>query len=389
VADVKNKILGILETRKNETVELLRTLIRTPSPSGQETEIARVIAETLRGLGFRDVAVDALSNVVCRVGGRAGKPALLYNGHTDVVPAGDISRWSVNPADAPIVNGKIIGRGACDMKGSIAAMIIAADSVRRAEIPLGGDLILTMVSREEGGLQEGTKHTIEAGGLRPDIALIGEATNLNLCLGSRGRIVVEVKVKGRLAHAANASRGVNAVVNMQKLIDAVGRMSLPTHEILGPTTQTITNITCSPGQINMVPDLCTITIDRRISPGDSLEKVKAEFQDVIDGLKRENPEFSAEVDTGKLAVPGYKPPDPEVLARLSNAAALVLGKRPLTTRYIFGTDGSYLSGTADIPWFGFGPGDEANAHTVNDHVKMEDLVTASKVYAMFILELLM
>jgi acetylornithine deacetylase/succinyl-diaminopimelate desuccinylase family protein len=388
MTDVQNAVFGILEARRDETVELLRTLIKTPSPSGEETEIARVIANILRGLGFRDVAVDELSNVICRVRGSEGKPTLLYNGHIDVVPAGDLSRWPVNPSDAPVVNGKVIGRGACDMKGSIAAMIIAADSVRRAGISLRGDLILTMVSREEGGLQEGTKHTIEAGGLRPDLALIGEATNLNLCLGSRGRIVVEVKVKGRLAHAANASHGINAVVKMQKLIDAVGRMGLPTHEILGPTTQTITNITCAPGQINMVPDICTITIDRRISPGDSLDKAKAEFQAVIEALKREDPEFSAEVETGKLAVPGYKPPDAEVLDRLSGAAARVLGKRPLTTRYIFGTDGSYLSGAAGIPWFGFGPGDESNAHTVNDHVEVDDLTDASKVYAMFILELL-
>jgi acetylornithine deacetylase/succinyl-diaminopimelate desuccinylase family protein len=388
MAEAQKAVFGILDARREETVELLRTLIRTPSPSGEETEIAQVIANTLRGLGFRDVAVDALSNVVCRMRGSEGKPTLLYNGHIDVVPTGDISRWPVNPADAPVVNGKVIGRGACDMKGSIAAMVIAADSVRRAGISLRGDLILTMVSREEGGLQEGTKHTIEAGGLKPDLALIGEATNLNLCLGSRGRIVVGVKVKGRLAHAANASRGINAVVKMQKLIDAVGKMDLPTHEILGPATQTITNITCAPGQINMVPDLCTITIDRRISPRDSLDKVKAEFQNVIEALQREDPEFSAEVETGKLAVPGYKPPDAEVLARLSRAVERVLGRKPLTTRYIFGTDGSYLSGTAGIPWFGFGPGDEANAHTVNDHLEVDDLIAASKVYAMFILELL-
>ena len=98
--------------------------------------------------------------------------------------------------------------------------------------------------------------------------------------------------------------------------------------------------------------------------------------------------MQAEVETGKLAVPSYKPPDAEVMAGLSRAAERVLGKRPLTTRYIFGTDGSYLSGAAGIPWFGFGPGDEANAHTVNDPVAIDDLTVASKVYAMFILELL-
>ena len=386
--EVVEKVLNSIDRRRDELVELLRKLITIPSPSGEESAVAQFIADTLTGFGFQDVTVDSLSNVICTVKGSGGGPTLLYNGHIDVVPVGDIDRWPADPREAPVIDNKVTGRGACDMKGSVAAMIIAADALKKAGVSLKGDLVLTMVGREESGLQEGTRYTIEKGGLKPDIALIGEATNMDLCLGSRGRIVVEVSVHGKLAHAANASVGVNAVVKMQKMVDAITQMKLPVHEILGRTTQTITDISCKPGQINMVPDLCTVTIDRRISPGESMEKTKAEFQAVIDALKEKDPEFSAEVETGKFARPGYMPPEEETVSLLQDAARIASGKRPEIKRYIFGTDGSYLSGVADIPWFGFGPGNEANAHTVNDHVDIDELTAASKAYAMFVLELL-
>jgi acetylornithine deacetylase/succinyl-diaminopimelate desuccinylase family protein len=387
--EIREKILLSIDRQRDKLVELLRELIKIPSLSGEENEVARFISGTLMDFGFQDVIIDDISNVICTIKGSGGGPVLLYNGHIDVVPVGDIDRWPADPREAPVIENKVIGRGACDMKGSVAAMMIAADALKESGVSLMGDLILTMVGREETGLQEGTKYSIEKGGLKPDIALIGEATNMDLCLGSRGRIVVEVSVHGKLAHAANASVGVNAVVKMQKMVDAIMRMELPGHEILGGTTQTITNIACKPGQINMVPDLCTITIDRRVSPGDSLEKTKSEFQAVIDILKKEDPDFSAEVKTGKFAIPGYKPPEGEVIARLQDAAQIATGNRPEIKRYIFGTDGSYLSGVAEIPSFGFGPGNEANAHTVNDHVAIDDLTAASKAYAMFVLELLM
>jgi acetylornithine deacetylase/succinyl-diaminopimelate desuccinylase-like protein len=175
---------------------------------------------------------------------------------------------------------------------------------------------------------------------------------------------------------------------MNKMIDAIENMKLPTHEILGPTSQAITNITCQPGQLNMVPNLCSISIDRRIAPGDSLEKTKAEFRAIIDQIKTQDPEFDADVETGKLAIPGYKPPEEPVVELLRESAKHILGKSPRVSHYIFGTDGSYLSGVKSIAWFGFGPGDEANAHTVKDHVKIDDLIAASKVYALFIIELL-
>lgn len=388
MSEMKEKVLSILEERRDEIVKLLRELIMTPSPTGEEKAIAELIAKRLAGSGFEGVEIDELYDVICRIDGTHGNPTLLYNGHTDVVPVGDLSLWPADPREAPIVGDKIVGRGACDMKGSIAAMMMAADAIRRAGIRLRGTLILTMVSREEGGLQEGTKHAIERGGLKPDIGLIGEATNLDLCLGSRGRIAVDISVKGRSAHAANPSKGVNAIVKMDKMIDAIENMKLPTHEILGRTTQAITNITCQPGQLNMVPNLCSLSIDRRVAPGDSPEKTKAEFRALIDQLKASDPEFDADVETGKFAPPGYTPPPESVVETLKESVEYVLKRPPQISHYIFGTDGSYFSSAANLAWFGFGPGDEANAHTVNDHVMIDDLVAASKVYAVLIINLL-
>ena len=385
---MKDKVLRILDDRRDEMVDLLRELIMTPSPSGEEKAVAELIANKLREFDFEKVEIDGLDNVICKIDGTRGSPTLLYNGHIDVVPLGDLSLWPVDPLKAPITDDKIFGRGACDMKGSVAAMMMAANAIKEAGVKLGGNLILTMVSKEEEAQQEGTRYAMEEHQLKPDIALIGEATNLDLFLGSRGRIIVDVSVKGKSAHAANASKGINAIVKMNKMIDAIAKMRLPTHKILGRTTQTITKITCQPGQLNMVPSLCSISIDRRISPDDSLEKTKAEFRAVIDRLKASDPEFDADVETGRFALPGYQPPQESVIKLLQESAKYVLGRSPKISVYIFGTDATYLASIANIPCFGFGPGDEANAHSVNDHIKIDDLVAASKVYAMFIMDIL-
>ncbi|MFC2011386.1 YgeY family selenium metabolism-linked hydrolase [Chloroflexota bacterium] len=388
MSDLKDKVLSILDARGNETVELLRELIRTPSVTGEEKQVAELIAGKLLDSGLKDVRIDEAGNVICKITGSGGGPVLLYNGHIDTVPVGDRSLWQFNPFGAEIVDGRIVGRGACDMKGSLAAMMMAVDTIRRVDVKLKGSLILTMVVKEENGLQEGTKYAMEEGGLRPDVALVGEATNLHVSLGCRGRIGVDIAVKGKSAHASNPSQGVNAITKMNKMIEAISDMELTRHEFLGTTTQVVTNITCQPGQLNIVPNLCTISIDRRIIPGDSLEKTKAEFRALIDRLKVEDPTFDADVETGKLALPAYTSPEEPAVKVLQNSAEQVLGRKPELSKYSFGTDASYLCAVSGIPTIGFGPGDETNAHSVNDHVSIDDLIESSKVYAIFAINLL-
>ena len=137
-----------------------------------------------------------------------------------------------------------------------------------------------------------------------------------------------------------------------------------------------------------MPNVCSISIDRRIIPGDSLEKTKAEFRALIDRLKAEDPEFDADVETGKLAPPAYTSPEEPAVKVLQDSAGQVLGTKPELSKYTFGTDACYLCAVARIPTIGFGPGDETNAHSVNDHVSIDDLIASSKVYAVFAINLL-
>lgn len=388
MSTIKDQVLKTLNDRRDETVELLRELIRTQSITGEEKEIADLIARKLKMFGFEDVRIDGVGNVICKLVGSGAGPTLLYNGHMDTVPAGERSLWKFDPFSAEIVNDTIVGRGACDMKGSIAAMMMAVDAIRRADVKLKGILILTMVVKEENALEEGTKYAIEEGGLKPDIALVGEATNLNISLGARGRIEVDILVRGRSAHASDPSRGINAVGKMIKMIAAIPRMKLPHHGFLGSATQAVTNISCQPGRSNVIPNLCTISVDRRVIPSETPEKIKADFLTVIEKIKSKDAEFDADVKTGKLALPAYISASEPAVKILQSSSMYVLAKKPKLSKYTFGTDASYLSAIAKIPTIGFGPGDEVYAHSVNDHVRIDDLVAASKVYASFIIDLL-
>jgi acetylornithine deacetylase/succinyl-diaminopimelate desuccinylase family protein len=356
--------------------------------TGEEGEIAVFIAHWFKTTGFEHVEMDEMGNVICRIPGYGKGPGLLYNGHMDTVPVGDKLLWEVDPFSADIIGDRIIGRGACDMKGSIAAMMMAVYALKKAGIQLKGNLTLTMVVEEEKGLQEATRVTIENLNTYPDIALVGEATNYNVSLGSRGGIAVEVSVMGKTAHAANPSEGVNAIVKMNQVIDAIQRMKLPSHEFLGPTTQAITNITCSPAQLNVVPDVCTISIDRRIVPGDSVQSTEKEFVKVIDRLKAKDPELNARVKARMQGLPTFMSEKEPVVKMLQGCVETLMGKRPQLSSYRFGTDASYLGAVAKIPTVGFGPGDERNAHGPNEFVKIDDFILASKVYALFVLRLL-
>jgi putative selenium metabolism hydrolase len=388
MSNIKDQVLKTLSDKKEKTIELLRELIRTKSITGEEREIADLIARKLKIFGFEDVRIDGVGNVICKVVGSNEGPTLLYNGHMDTVPAGEGSLWKYDPFAAEIVNNTIVGRGACDMKGSIAAMMMAVDAIRRADVKLKGIFILTMVVKEENAMEEGTKYTIEEDGLKPDIALVGEATNLNISLGARGRIEVDILVRGRSAHASDPLRGINAISKMTKVITAIPRMKLPRHGFLGSATQAVTNISCQPGRSNVIPNLCTVSVDRRVIPSETPEKIKADFLNVIEKIKLKDPEFDADVKIGKSTLPAYISPSDSVVKILQRSSMCVLSKKPKLSKYTFGTDASYLSAIAQIPTIGFGPGEEVNAHSVNDHVKIDDLVAASKVYASFIIDLL-
>ena len=205
---------------------MARELIRIPSenPPGDESLISDFASERLRALGIQVELVvpkPKRVNTLGVLGGAGGGRNLLYNGHYDTVPAGSLEFWTVDPFDAVVKDGRIYGRGASDMKGSIASMIIAAKALMEAGVRLKGDLLIHLVADEETGSKHGTRHLVDAGYVSPgkvDMAMVGEGSvykdEINVRTAVRGLQWLKIVTRGNAAHSSRPGEGVNAVLKI-------------------------------------------------------------------------------------------------------------------------------------------------------------------------------
>jgi len=375
---------------KDELVEFCRQLIRTPSPSGSEEKIAKLIASKMRDLHYDSIEVDDFGSVIGTIEGSSRGRTVIFDGHMDTVDPGDPKNWHVDPYSAKVIGGSIYGRGACDMKGGLASIIFAGAIVKRSE-RLNGKLVIACVVHEEPCEGFGIRKVIEKIG-EPDYIVLGEATNLDLAVGHRGRAEIEIETHGRTAHGSMPDRGVNAIHMMLPVIERIMENvpNLPSHRFLGKATASINRVSCSPDQSAVVPDRCRITVDRRTILGETKESLIAECKRYLKHAKAKGevriPATRLNCYTGKSErVELYFPAwvlnrEEEVIRKARTALKSVLKRFPKLTKWQFSTDGNYTAGLRGIPTIGFGPGDERFAHTPNDHVPINDLVLATKCY---------
>jgi putative selenium metabolism hydrolase len=341
----------------------------------------------MKAAGFGRVRVDGLSNVVGVIKGKSPRFRLMLNGHIDHAEAGSMK----NPHSGKIMEREgrkvIWGRGACDMKGAVAAMVFAGKAVMDSGVKLQSSAVLTAVSLEEPGRGEGIKRLLREEKIRADMAVSGEATNLQINLGHRGKLEFDVLAKGKTTHGSTPSLGINAIFQMKKFIEKLETAyQLPVDPFFGPCTVTAIDISASPGRLTpIVPDRCNLVVDRRYLPSESAESVKRELETLIGQLKEEDPRFEAEVRLAKNFPPFYCNPEEAVVKLLQGARRKVLGEEGSFRAWRFGVDGSFIH-HAGIPCAGFGPGNEDLAHTPEDYVPVEDLILAAKVYAQIILD---
>jgi putative selenium metabolism hydrolase len=368
-------------------IAFTRKLIQTPSPSGQEKNIAKIIAAEMQRVGYDRVRVDTLGNVIGTIRGRSPHLRLLFNGHMDHAEPGTMK-------DA--YKGKIIdfqgrkviwGRGACDMKAAVAAMVYAGKAVKQTGAELKNSAAVTAVVLEEVARGEGIKHLLQKGRVRADMAVSGEATDLQIHLGHRGKLEFDVLVKGKTTHGSTPSLGVNAIFQMKKFMDKLETAyPLPIDPFFGPCTVTVIDVSASPGRLTpIVPDRCNLVVDRRYVPSESADSVRKELEGLVGLVKREDPRFEAEVSLAKDFPPYFCPPDEEVVRLLKVAIQKTMGEEAKLRAWRFGVDGTFIH-HAGIPCAGFGPGNEDFAHTPEDHVAVEDVVKAARVYAQMILD---
>ncbi|MGB9867412.1 MAG: M20 family metallopeptidase [Bacillota bacterium] len=381
---------------EGEIAELLRSLVRIPSHpqcEGLESRLAEFLAGFLRSEGL-DVTVQPVvgvrHNVIARLKGAGHGRSLILHAHMDTVPP---YRMEIEPFEGIVQDGKLYGRGAVDVKGGLAAMVMAIVGLRRAGIALRGDVILTAVVDEEFR-GEGTEALVLSG-LKADGAIVAEPTSLRLCRGHRGLEWLEITVKGVAVHSGTREKGVNAISKAARLVVALEQRLTPklasrTDPFLGPPTINVGYI-CGGFQPSTVAESCLIKLDRRTTPLESTALVWKDFHELFDQLAQEDPEFTAEIrrmpeSQAKLDHLAFVTPPDHPLVRCLEGAISATGLTPQHAPFPAWSDAGFLAVHGAIPSVVLGPGDLSVAHSALEWVSLEEVVAATQLYALAAME---
>jgi acetylornithine deacetylase/succinyl-diaminopimelate desuccinylase family protein len=373
-------------------------MVRIPSenPPGNEKEVARFLHERFAGLGFKVQEYDVASkrvNVEAILSGKGEGRSILFNGHTDVVPAGPKDLWSKEPFGADFDGSRIWGRGTADMKGALGSMVIALQALTGLGASLRGDVAVHAVADEEGN-SLGTKYMIDKKLAKADLAVVGEGSVANdsiyLRPAVRGLCWITLRTRGRAAHASNPAKGVNAVLGMSKLLLALQSIPIPykPHKIL-PAPSISPGTTIRGGiKTNIIPPECYAEIDIRNVPGMREIDVVSAVKNVMDRIQEENPGITAEIVSTNWGDSAELPESHELIQIAKRAVKHVTNAEPKLKGGYGTNDSRLLINLARIPTLcGFGPGDDAlgNAHAPDENVSLEALVKFSKIYALMTL----
>lgn len=375
-----------------DVVKLTQELIRIESHKfveNRESNVAEYIYNYCKekGLEVEYQEVEGLRrNVIVRLRGNGSGKTLLFNGHTDTVPP---YHMTIEPFEASIVDGYVLGRGANDMKGALACMITSMINIKNNGKVLGGDIILTAVVGEEEK-SDGTEFIVKSG-IKADGAIVGEPSNYGYALGHRGLEWLEIKIDGKIAHGGIPELGINAISKAAKLIrkiedDLMPKLKLRQNEWMGPSVMNF-GLIKGGTQPSSVADSCIIQIDRRYLPNENVESVLKEYQDIIDELSQEDPEFKAEIirmDSNLMEEFDHAPliaePDSQIAKTVFSVLKEFNNKEPNIEKRRGWTDAGVLSTYGKIPTVVTGPGDLKYSHAKNEKIPVEDLINYVKIY---------
>ncbi|MFQ5795316.1 MAG: M20 family metallopeptidase [Candidatus Bipolaricaulia bacterium] len=387
----------------DELIDLVSDLIRIPSHAqiaDQEKQVGQFLVEWCQNQKIdveRQEVGEGRFNVIAMVPGHAPQKSkrrlrLMFNGHLDTVPPS--AQMQIDPYGATLTQGRIYGRGAVDMKGGLGAMAYALKLVQESGVHLNGDLMLAAVVGEETG-GHGT-HRLVAQGPQADLAIVGEPTDLQILVAHKGVERFSVIVKGLAAHGSSPERGVNAISQAAKLITAIDEQLIPKlreqhHPMLGYPTLNIGTI-CGGTSRNTVPDRCVFQVGKRWLPGDSVEKIYRDFQDLVDRLKEMDPSLEVEIEREAYLTEIPHPPfeipiDHPLVQTLRRSILEVTGREPAYQGMPFCTDASILS-SGGVPTVVLGPGSYQQAHGDSEHIDVKQLLDATCIYSLVALKLL-
>jgi putative selenium metabolism hydrolase len=346
----------------------------------------------MKSLGYQGAHIDEAGNAVGHFG--QGSPVILTDCHVDTIPDHGKGRWRHEPFAAELEGDQLYGLGVSDMKASAAAVIYGvARLFASSRTPHGTVHVVSSIAEE---MMEGAAlaHTFDR--CKPDIALIGEPTDLRLAIGQKGRAKIEVDVVGSASHAGHPEVGVNAVELMAQFVTSVAAIKHPNHPILGTRTATCIDIRSEPyPSVSQVPATCRARFDCRFGPDETKETLMAmlaEHRSAWSGARRQ-PEldvhmYLAEFETfngRRYSIPEYAPawltsPDSKVV-QACIAGLRKAGLPAETSTYGFCTNGSLTAGLRGVTTVGYGIGREEVAHTVDEYIEIDKLYKGTAGYA--------
>lgn len=408
-----DKLFKKIDELKEFSVKTLKEMVSIPTtvpPGTNYKEFADYAKELLKEMGLNVEVVgvpkeylkknipDMIDHpryiVIGRLKGASEKPILHFNGHYDVVPPG--TGWTVTePFKPKIIDNKLYGRGASDMKGGIVSALTAVKALIESDAIPNGTIEVSMTPDEEIGGICGVLYMLEAGLTEPNYVIIGEPSGYDrIWIGHKGVVWAEVEVLGKAAHASMPWNGISAFEKMVKLATLMIEELKPKVESKVTSYETdipegkkativIGSIVKGGTKINMVPDKVSFQIDRRVLPEEKFENVTKELKEIIEKAKKEDPELNAKLNVFFKAKPSAISPKAKITIALKEAVKEVIGKEPRLT---------LCTGFLDARFFvekghntlTYGPGIISQAHVANEYIELDKLSLVSKAYVSLI-----
>ena len=373
---------------ETELINFTQNLVRIKSVTGDEEEIIRFIEKKMKEIGYDEIIVDSMGNVVGRIGD--GKNALMFDSHIDTVAVKDEGEWDVPPFSGKIVDGNLWGRGSVDMKSGAAASIYAGAVAKNAGLDSDTAIYVSCTVMEEDCDGENLKHVFKELGLKPSYVVICEPSDNKITLGHKGKAQISIKTQGVSAHGSAPEKGVNAIYEMAEIIQRVEKCNEELMKTDSPRgTLVMSDISSKSASLNAVPSECEAYMDRRMVPGETEDAIRREMDGIIKGKKAtwEVGTLMRQSWTGMNVK--YEPfhlawkidENHELTKKCIAAYRKVFGCGPDEFDFWDFSTNAVTPVSMGIPTIGFGPGEYKLAHMRNEHCKIHQIINACNYYA--------
>lgn len=385
------EVLKRAEAYKADMTRFLRDMVAIPAESACEAGRIARIREEMEKVGLERVEVDPMGNILGYAG--RGRHLIAIDAHIDNVGVGNPDLWEHDPLAGYEDEEVIVGRGVSDQLGGMAAMVYGAKIIK--ELGLDGDytLLLTGTVQEEDCDGLCWQYIINESKIRPELVVLTEPTSCNIYLGQRGRMEIKVATKGLSCHGSAPERGDNAIYKMAPILTELRALNenLGEDEFLGPGSLTVSEIFYSSPSRCAVADGCSISVDRRLTRGETAERAIRQIEKLpavrvagatVDLYDYNRPSYTGLVYPTKAYFPAwFIERDHPAVRTLVEAYKGLFSSEPLLDKWTFSTNGVSIMGLHGIPCVGFGPGHEDQAHAPNEKTWKSELVRAAAMYA--------